>query len=97
MNEAGAEEAAHAHARAIVTGDYGTMLHRMTPDALARAIEIGNTSWNSTAYELTPQGGDGDAYVFDITYQTDVGPLSLRERFCQIDGTWKLVDLERIV
>lgn len=66
----------------------------MTPDALARSMEIGNTSWDLTSYELSAQGKDGDDYIFDVTYETDEGTLSLREWFRYIDGAWKMVDIE---
>ncbi|MDZ4278134.1 MAG: hypothetical protein U1B78_03235 [Dehalococcoidia bacterium] len=91
----GAEEAAHAQSRAVLSGDMGAIVHGMTPEGFAKAMEIGNTSWNSTGYEMVPLGREDDAYVFDITFQTEAGPLTLRERFRQIDGAWKMVDIER--
>lgn len=95
MTEQSAEEAAHAHARAVVTGDYGAMIRSMTPGGLAKAMAVGNTTWTDLSYELALQERDGDDYVFHITYRTDLGPLTLRERFRQIDGEWKVVDIER--
>ena len=94
MDASSAEAAAHAHAQAIVKGDYGAMIGAMTPDALGQAMEIGSNTWNCSSYELTPQGPHGDAFVFDITYQTDRQTLHMRERFRQIDGEWKLSDIE---
>lgn len=91
-----AEEAARAHARAVVANDIGATVLGMTPDALAKAMELGNTTWNYLGFEVAPLSHDGDDYLFDITYQTDLGPLTLRDRFRQIDGDWKVVDLERL-
>lgn len=96
MNDGSAEQAAHMLAQAVIDGDLATSFGAMTPDALAKAMAIGNTTWNCTAYELTPQGQDDDAYIFDITYQMDQTPMSLRQRLRQVDGAWKIVDLERI-
>jgi hypothetical protein len=96
MMEQSAEEAAHAHARAVVTGDIGAFVRRITPDVLAKAMEIGGTSWDVSSYELRPQGRDGDDYIFTVSYQTSLGPLTLRERFRNVDGDWKMVDIERI-
>jgi hypothetical protein len=90
-----AEEAAHAHARATVAVDLGTVFRNMTPEALARAMQLGNTEWRLSAYELTGQSTDGDDHLFDITYQTEIGPLPLRYRFRQIDGAWRVVDIEK--
>lgn len=96
MMEQSAEEAAHAVARAVVAGDYGTMIGSMTPEGLAKAMEIGTTTWDDLSYELALKERDGEDYIFDITYHTDQGPLTLRERFRNIDGAWKIVDIERI-
>jgi len=90
-----AEEAAHAHARATVAVDLGTALRGMTPEALAQAMQLGNTEWRLSGYELTGRAQEGDDYVFDIRYETDIGPLALRYRFREIEGVWKVVDIER--
>ena len=94
MTEQSAEEAAAVHARAVVAGDIGACLRGMTPDAWAKTVEIGNANWDYSSYELTPQGRDGDDYIFDITYHWEDGTLTLRDRFRKIDGDWKLVDVE---
>jgi hypothetical protein len=95
MAASGPEEAAHNHARALIAGDFGTAVRGMTPEALAKAMSVGNTTWTVTAYELTSHGRDGDDHVFAINYQTDLGPLSLRYRFRDVGGEWKVVDIER--
>ena len=95
MSDQTPEQAAHAHARAIVSGDIGASVGAMTPDALAKAMAVGNTSWDYSSYELTPLGPDGDDYLFDVTY-AGVFPFALRERFRNIDGHWKLVDIDSI-
>jgi hypothetical protein len=90
-----AEEAAHAHARATVAGDIGTIILSMTPDGLAKAMEVGNTTWNVAGYELSVEGEDGEDHLFRIRYETDTGPLALRYRFRDVEGDWKIVDVER--
>ena len=95
MTQNGAEDAAHAHARALIAGDFGAALRGMTPEALAKAMEVGNTTWTVTSYDLTPQGRDGDDFLFGIDYQTDLGPLSLRYRVRDIGGEWKVADIDR--
>ena len=95
MTASGPEAAAHAHARALIAGDFAAALRGMTPEALAKAMSVGNTTWTVTAYELTSRGQDGDDHVFDVAYQTDLGSLSLRYRFRDVGGEWKIVDIER--
>jgi hypothetical protein len=92
----GAEEAARAHAQAVVAGDIGTTVLGMTPDALAKAMQLGNTTWIYLGSAVTPAGRDGEDCLFEITYQTDQGPFTLRDRFRRIDGEWKIVDIERV-
>ena len=94
MPEPSPEEAAHAHARATVAVDLATAFGDMTPEALAKAMQVGTTSWTLTGYDLTSQGLDGEDYVFDVTYQSDLGPLPLRYRLREI-AAWKVVDVER--
>ena len=48
MSQQSAEEAAHAQARALIAGDFGTAIRGMTPEALARAMAVGNTTWTVT-------------------------------------------------
>ncbi len=96
MTDQSAEEAAEAHARAVVAGDIGATVRGMTPDGLAKAMQIGNATWTYFGYALTPQGRDGDDYLFDATYQTDLGSLGMRYRLRLIDGEWKVVDMDRI-
>ncbi len=96
MTQQSAEEAAHVYARAVVAGDFAAMLQRMTPEALAKGMQIDNGALTVTAYDLIARGSDGEDFWFDFFYQTEDGPLSLRERFGKIDGEWKLVDVERL-
>ena len=96
MTEQKADEAAQAHVRAVVVGDASRMVRDMTPEALAKAMKIGNTTWNFLGYELTSEEWDGDDYVFEVAYETDLGDLKMRQRLRLVDGAWKIVDVERI-
>jgi hypothetical protein len=96
MTELSPEEAARAHAEATVAGDVGQAVRDMTPDALMQAMTIGNKSWDYTGYELTGRGQEGDDHVFDILYHTKAGSFTIRDRFRQIDGVWRVVDVARV-
>lgn len=96
MAEQTPEEAARTHAQSIVDGDLGKTVRSMTPDGLARAMEVGNSSWSFSSFELTGHTEDGGDHLFDITYGTDMGILRLRDRFSLIDGQWKVVDVQQI-
>ncbi len=94
MSENTPEEAAHTHAKALVEGDIGAAFLGMTPEGLASAMEIGNTTWNILSYELQPEGPDGDDFIINITFFTDLGRDELRYRFRNVDGAWKVVQIE---
>lgn len=90
MSENTPEEAAHAHAKALVEGDVATAFLGMTPDGLASAIEVGNTTWNILSYELGEQRQEGDDFIVSITYATDLGQMGLQYRFRDVEGMWKI-------
>ena len=94
---ASAEAAARDHAEAVVSNNIGAVVLGMTADAFAKAMDVGNTTWGYFGFELAGHTQDGEDYLFDITYKTDQGPFTLRDRFRRIDGEWKVVDLEHIV
>jgi hypothetical protein len=91
-----AENAARAHAEAVVSNDIGSVVLGMTANAFAKAMDIGNTTWGYLGYELRAHSRDQDDYLFDITYRTDQGPFTLRDRLRIVDGEWKVVDLEQL-
>ncbi len=91
-----AGEAARIHAAAVVAGDIGTTVLGMTPEAFAKTMQLGNTTWTYFGSEVSFAGRDGQDYLFDIAYRTDLGPFTLRDRFRLIEGAWKIVDVERL-
>jgi hypothetical protein len=91
-----AELAARSHAEAVVANDIGATVIGMTPDGLAKAMQLGNTSWNYVGYELRSRGPDGQDFLFDIDFKTAEGAFILRYRFSHIDDVWKVVDIERV-
>jgi hypothetical protein len=96
MSREAAEAALHAQARAIVARDIGAAIRTMTPEGLARAMATGNTTWNVLSYEVAFHGADAGGFVFDLTLNTDLGPLVLRERFREEGGEWRMDDIERL-
>ena len=62
-----AEEAAHTRAAAVVSGDFGTTVTLMTPEALTIAMQLGISNWDYRWYELRARERGRDDYVFDFT------------------------------
>ncbi len=94
MSENTPEAAAHLHAKALVEGDIGTAFLGMTPEGFASAMEVGNTTWNVLSYELGEHRQQGDDFIVDIIFFTDVGRQELQYRFRDVDGVWKVDGVE---
>lgn len=95
MTNESAEETAHTYAYAVVVADVGTTIRIMTPDGLASAMLLGNTDWTYLSYELASAGADGDDQLFEISFVTDSQPVTMRYRFRNIRGEWKIVEVVR--
>lgn len=88
------EQAARRHADAVVAADVGTALRTMTAEAFGKAMELGNQTWIISSYQLQDEGRHGDEHVFVVRYDTDLGPMPLRYRLRDVDGQWKVVDID---
>jgi hypothetical protein len=93
-----AEEAADRLGRAVVAGDMATILRCVTPDGLARLMELSGRRWfNYFGYTLGLTTVEGDDRLVQIEYDTDLEePHVLRYRFQQFQDGWKAVDIERV-
>ena len=96
MTDQSAEEAARAFGRAVVEGNMAAVVAAMTPDALAKLMEISGREWFGYAGCDVGEGAlDGDDQLIDITYHTNRAQrVAIRYRIRQIEGAWKIVDLE---
>jgi hypothetical protein len=93
-----AEEAADRLGRAVVAGDMATILRCVTPDGLARLMELSGRRWfNYFGYHVVKLTRDGHDRLVDIEYDTDLNePHILRYRFQEVEGGWKAVDIQRL-
>jgi hypothetical protein len=99
MNEREVEQAAEEFAEGAVNADMATTLRLTTPDGLASLMEatgIHSQWFKYLSYEVLPATADGGDYLVEIRYETDIGPRRMRYRFRSIDGTWKVVAVERL-
>jgi hypothetical protein len=73
-----------------------TVLRYLSPDALGQQLEIlGRSYFRYLSYEVALHAQEGDDYVFDVTYQTDEEPITLRNRFRVEGDAWKIVEITR--
>ena len=95
MEISAAETAAHAHAKALVEGNVGVAFLGMTPEGLASAMEIGTTTGNIRSDGLEHPRPDDDAFLVAIIDFTDLGRMGLHYRFQDVEGVWKVADVQR--
>lgn len=88
-----AAETAHRHAQDVVNGNMAAVMGDLTPEALAKAMQMGGGPQGVTGYDLVDGGADGDDHLFEITYQAAVGPMTIASRWRDVSGAWKIVDL----
>jgi hypothetical protein len=92
-----AEAFMRGHAEKASTGRVAEILGDLTPDAMQQLMPIAATLPNpATGYDVAPVSNSGDDHIFDVTY-TGEGDKSatMRETVRQIDGTWRIVNIEK--
>lgn len=92
-----AQEFMQDHADKACTGRIAEIMADLTPDALGQLgpLMVGGPN-PPKANTVTPVSQSGDDHVFDVTYTGDGdATASMRETVRQIDGTWKIVNLEK--
>jgi hypothetical protein len=90
---ADAAETAHRHAQDVVKGNMAGVMGDLTPEALTKAMALGGGPQGVTGYDLVDNGADGDDHMFDITYHTAAGSMTITSRWRDTAGAWKIVDL----
>lgn len=91
-----AREFMQGHADKAVAGKIGEVMGDLTPEAMAAlpALMAGGPN-PATSNNVAEVRADGDDHVFDVTYSNDSATVTMRETVRQIDGTWKIVKLEK--
>jgi hypothetical protein len=91
-----AREFMQGHADKAVAGKIAEIMGDLTPEAMAQlpALMVGAPN-PMKANSVVPVRQSGDEHVFDVTYSGDNGSVSMRETVKQVDGTWRIVRLEK--
>ncbi len=92
-----AREFMQGHADKACEGRIPEIMGDLTPEALAQLGPLmagaPNPLKTNTVVSVSQNGGD---HIFDVTYTGDGGgTLSMRETVRQLDGTWRIVKLEK--
>jgi hypothetical protein len=93
-----AEDFIRAHAEKACSGRIPEVMADLTPEAMQQAmVALAGGPNPPTGNTVTAAGQDGDDLMFDVTYTGDDGKsASIRDYVRQVDGTWKIVRIEKI-
>jgi len=91
-----AKEFMQLHADNAVAGKIGEVMKDLTPEALAQAGPLMAGGPNPPeANSVVPRGQEGEDFIFDVTYTGGGKSASMREWIRNVDGTFKIVKLEK--
>jgi hypothetical protein len=91
-----AKEFMQLHADNAVAGKMGEVMKDLTPEALAQvgALMAGGPN-PLEGNSVVPRGQEGGDHIFDVTYTGGGKSVSMREWIRNVDGTCKIVKLEK--
>jgi hypothetical protein len=92
-----AREFIQSHADKACAGKIPEVIGDLTPEAMAQLGPLMAGAPNPVkSNTIKAVAQNGDEHVFDVTYTGEGGAsVSLRDTVRQIDGTWKIVKLEK--
>ena len=92
-----AEEFIRDHAMKASSGRVGEVLGDLTPEAMTQVMALMAGGPNpATGNSVAAAGTSGDDHMFDVTYTGDDGKsVTVRDFVRQVDGTWKIVKMEK--
>jgi hypothetical protein len=92
-----ANEFMKLHADNAVAGKMPEVLKDLTPESMGQVGALmAGAAQPFTANKIEAKGQDGDKHFFTVTYTDSAGKdFSMYETVTQVDGTWKIVALEK--
>jgi hypothetical protein len=99
-----AREAAERNAKAVMAGDLTQVMADITPEAMAKLMQLGSQAQASGApnpaampsiqsYTIEDVGDDDEGSTFRVTFVSAAGKATLETRWQQVMGHWKVVDV----
>jgi hypothetical protein len=88
-----AEEALREHAQATIAGDLRRTVLDLTPEAFGKML-LGTEGRLYQRFELVSSWVDGDDHLFRVRYEGEAGANEITYRWRQMEGVWKVVDVE---
>jgi hypothetical protein len=96
------QEAVERNARAVMSGDFATLMADITPEALAEMMKMapGATSSalqqlpNIESYEVMEELADSEEPLFHVTFRSALGSATLATRWKTVLGRWKITSVQ---
>jgi hypothetical protein len=107
QEESTVREAAERNARAVMAGDLSQVMADITPEAMAKLMQMGAQAQESGApnpaampsiqsYELELVGEDEEGATYRVTFVSSAGSATLDARWQQVMGQWKIVNVSLV-
>ena len=91
-----AEEFMRAHADNATAGKIPEVMKDLTPESMQQAVSLMAGGPNPLeGNDVVSRGQDGEDYVFDVTYTGGGKSVAMREWIRNVDGTFKIIKLEK--
>ena len=92
-----AEEFIREHAMKASSGRLPEILGDLTPEAMSQVMPLMAGGPNPpTGNTVAAVSNSGEDHLFDVTYTGDDGKsVTIRDTVRQVDGTWKIVKIEK--
>ena len=91
-----AKEFMQLHADNAVAGKMAEVMKDLTPESMAQASVVMAGGPNpAESNTVVSRGQEGEDHVFDVTYTGQDKSVSAREWVRNVDGTFKIVKMEK--
>ena len=94
------DEAVNGYMNAIKTMDIGTLMATLTPEALGKAMAMQGSGGgpptsidNITMEKKSEENGE---YIYHIIVEAPAGGGTMMTRWKEMDGAWKVTDIDRV-
>ena len=79
------------------SGRIAEIMGDLTPEAMSQVMAVMAGGPNPpTGNSVAPAGSSGEDHMFDVTYTGDDGKsITVRDTVRQVDGTWKIVKMDK--
>jgi hypothetical protein len=96
-------EIVERNANAVMTGNFAQLMADITPEALAKLMQMAPTGGPGlsslpaiTGYKVDYQGGDGEMVRYRALFTSETGAASFVTTWKQVLGQWKVVDFSDV-